>query len=230
MMRQEERQDKIQRATILLDQLLFDVLGVELTDSTKNTPERMAKMYVDELLVNTPQMQVDVIDSVSPYDAVWNADKNLADYLTEEGYRRSSDGEYVKSGSRDISLDRLYAQMTDFEITTDSVVSLKGIPFHSLCEHHMLPFFGTVDVFYIPNGRVIGLSKIPRIVDFFSRRLQLQERLTQDIADYIVSVTGSKYVKVTLRDVQHLCVTMRGVQADCSTDTTVEVGDHSVAR
>ena len=97
-----------------------------------------------------------------------------------------------------------------FEVTYDEMVLVRDIEFYSLCEHHMLPFLGRAHVAYFPRGRVIGLSKIPRIVDFFSRRLQLQERMTRQIADFIQELLDPHGVAVVIEGM-HLCAMMRGV-------------------
>jgi GTP cyclohydrolase I len=99
------------------------------------------------------------------------------------------------------------------------MVLVKDIEFYSLCEHHMLPFFGRVHVAYIPDGKIIGLSKIPRIVDIFSRRLQVQERMTVQIAEALVEVLRPKGVGV-VADAAHLCMMMRGVQKQNSSTMT----------
>jgi GTP cyclohydrolase I len=93
----------------------------------------------------------------------------------------------------------------------DEMVVVKEIDFFSLCEHHMVPFFGKCHVAYLPNGRILGLSKIPRLVDAFARRLQVQERLTQQIADALQQNLEPKGVAVVM-EAQHLCVMMRGVE------------------
>ncbi len=98
-----------------------------------------------------------------------------------------------------------------FDVDYQEMVLVKDIEFYSLCEHHMLPFFGKAHVAYIPNGKVIGLSKIPRIVDMFARRLQVQERLTSEIAQFLQNTLGSSGVAVVVEG-QHMCAMMRGVK------------------
>ena len=98
-----------------------------------------------------------------------------------------------------------------FEVTYDEMVLVRDIEFYSLCEHHMLPFMGRAHVAYFPRGKVIGLSKIPRIVDLFSRRLQLQERMTRQVADFINELLDPHGVAVVVEGI-HLCAMMRGVQ------------------
>jgi GTP cyclohydrolase I len=98
-----------------------------------------------------------------------------------------------------------------FDVSYDEMVLVKDIDFFSLCEHHMLPFFGRAHVAYIPNGKVVGLSKIPRLVEMFARRLQVQERLTMQIAETIEKVLKPTGVAVVVESV-HLCMMMRGVE------------------
>lgn len=98
-----------------------------------------------------------------------------------------------------------------FDVSYDEMVVVKDIDFYSLCEHHMIPFFGRAHVAYIPKRKVVGLSKIPRLVQMFARRLQVQERMTNEIADTIVEVLDPEGVGVVI-EASHLCMLMRGVQ------------------
>jgi GTP cyclohydrolase IA len=106
-----------------------------------------------------------------------------------------------------------------FDVSYDEMVIVKDIEMFSLCEHHMLPFFGKVHVAYIPNGKVVGLSKIPRIVDIFARRLQVQERLTVQIAETIQNAIQPQGVGVVI-EARHLCVMMRGIEKQHSSAVT----------
>jgi len=106
-----------------------------------------------------------------------------------------------------------------FTVSYDEMVIVKDVEVFSLCEHHMLPFFGKVHVAYIPNGKVIGLSKIPRLIEIFSRRLQIQERLTTQIAETIQKAIQPQGVGVVI-EARHLCMMMRGVEKQHSSAVT----------
>ena len=129
-------------------------------------------------------------------------------------------------------LTRGYRQRVDevvnealFETDLDEIVLVKDIELYSLCEHHLLPFFGKCHVGYLPNGKVLGISKVARIVDMFARRLQIQETLTQQVANTVLEVTGAAGVGVII-EAQHLCMSMRGVQKQHSSmKTSVMLGD-----
>jgi len=110
-----------------------------------------------------------------------------------------------------------------FDVACDEMVVVKNIEFYSMCEHHMLPFFGKVHIAYLPKDKVIGLSKLPRIVDMFARRLQVQERLTQQVAEAVSEVVSPRGVGV-LCEAQHFCMMMRGVKQHSDTITSTMLG------
>jgi GTP cyclohydrolase I len=111
-----------------------------------------------------------------------------------------------------------------FDVAYDEMVVVKDIEYYSLCEHHMLPFYGVAHVAYIPGGKVLGLSKIPRVVDMFARRLQVQERMTRQIADFLDEVLHPRGVAVVVEGA-HLCSMMRGVrQANARMVTSAVLG------
>jgi len=165
-------------------------------------------------------------------------DEGLSEFSTEEMYREilsrlgedpSRDGllstpsrveksmAFLTKGYNEDASKILRGAM--FDVDYDEMVIVKDIEMFSLCEHHMLPFFGKVHVAYIPKGKVIGLSKIPRIVDVFARRLQVQERLTRQIADTIQDAIAPQGVGVVI-EAQHLCMMMRGIEKQSSSTVT----------
>ena len=136
--------------------------------------------------------------------------KRHTGYFRTENYNESLSESLAESYMlRSAMFKEKYSQM----------VVVKDIEIYSLCEHHILPFFGKAHIAYIPNGRVVGLSKIPRVVDAFARRLQVQERLTDQIRDCIQDTLEPTGVAVVI-EAQHLCMQMRGVQKQNSVTTT----------
>lgn len=153
---------------------ISSLLGIEVTESNKDTPLRVAKMYCNELFVN-----------------------------------RNND-----------HIEELNAKMKVFPAENRNPVTVE-VPVNSACEHHWLPFMGNVIVTYIPKDKIIGLSKIPRVVDFFSKKPQLQERLTTEIGEYLVSVINPEYLSVRMV-ASHTCVSIRGAKSPCKTSTVYE--------
>ena len=155
--------------------------------------------------------------------------KNIRDIIVELGEDPEREGlvktpERVERSLR--FLTRGYHQKLDevvngalFEAESDDMVIVRNIEFFSMCEHHMLPFFGKCHVGYIPNKKIIGVSKIARIVDMFARRLQVQERLTKEISHALMDILDAEGVGVVM-DAQHLCMQMRGVEKQNSVMTT----------
>ena len=152
----------------------------------------------------------------------------LGEDLNREGLRdtpkRASKAfRYLTKGYKE-SLDEIINGAI-FQTDMSEMVIVKKIEMYSLCEHHLLPFLGTCHVGYIPNGQVLGLSKVARIVDFYARRLQIQERLTGEIANCIQNIIGAKGVAVVM-EAKHMCMMMRGVEKQNSVLTTsVMLGD-----
>lgn len=156
------------------------------------------------------------------------AERAVADLLNALGYDLD-DESLAETPAR---VTRMYDELLtgrEFPATTfpndgpyDELVIVRDIPFHSLCEHHLLPFTGVAHVGYIPGPRIVGLSKLARVVDFYSRDLQVQERMTALVADWIEETLEPRGVGVIL-EAEHLCMTVRGVRAPGSRTTTSSV-------
>ena len=148
--------------------------------------------------------------------------KRLGEDTTREGIVKTTERaakamQFLTSGYDMDAAEILKGAM--FKEDYDDMVIVKDIELYSLCEHHILPFFGKAHIAYIPNGHIVGLSKLPRIVDVFARRLQVQERLTHDILECINNTLKPKGVAVVI-EASHMCMMMRGVQKQNSTTTT----------
>ena len=147
---------------------------------------------------------------------------NIGEDLTRSGLQKTPE----RAASALCFLTQGYQQTLEgivngalFPSDNDEMVLVKNIELYSLCEHHLLPFIGKCHVAYIPNGKILGLSKIARIVDMYGRRLQVQERLTQEIAEAVLKMTQASGVGVII-EAQHLCMMMRGVEKQNSVMTT----------
>lgn len=148
--------------------------------------------------------------------------EGIGEDVTREGLkdtpeRAASALRYLTKGYQENLEDIINDALFDSDMS--EMVIVKDIEMYSMCEHHLLPFLGKCHVGYLPNGKVLGLSKIARIVDYFARRLQIQERLTTEIAECIESITGARGVAVVM-EAKHLCMMMRGVEKQNSIMTT----------
>jgi len=165
------------------------------------------------------------VDNAKVRTLMFDLLKNIGEDPKREGLietpRRVADAyEFLTSGY-DKNIEEVMNEAL-FNEKYDEMVLVKNIDFYSLCEHHMLPFYGKVHVAYIPDGKIIGLSKIPRIVDVFARRLQVQERMTQQIADTLAKYLQPKGVAV-FSEAYYMCMMMRGVQKQNSSATASAV-------
>ncbi|HQJ76181.1 MAG TPA: GTP cyclohydrolase I FolE, partial [Bacteroidota bacterium] len=147
-------------------------------------------------------------------DLVYGILKKIGEDPNREGLLRTPTRvakawEFITKGYKD-DLNKILNEAI-FEEKYNQMVVVKDIDFYSMCEHHLLPFYGKCHVAYIPNGKIVGLSKIPRIVDIFARRLQVQERMTQEIAETLNNVLNPIGVAVVC-EARHMCMMMRGVE------------------
>jgi GTP cyclohydrolase I len=169
-----------------------------------------------------PTREIPSLTSASFEELVCEMIVRLGEDPAREGLARTPDRvhrafEFLTKGYREDPEALLKKAL--FTVTYDEMVIVKDIEMFSLCEHHMLPFFGKVHVAYVPNGRVIGLSKIPRLIEIFSRRLQIQERMTTQIAETIQRAIDPQGVGVVI-EARHLCMMMRGVEKQHSAAVT----------
>jgi GTP cyclohydrolase I len=169
-----------------------------------------------------PSIETPTLTTATFEDLVREMIVRLGEDTAREGLLRTPERvrrayEYLLKGYKEDPETMLKEAL--FTVTYDEMVIVKDVEMFSLCEHHMLPFFGKVHVAYIPNGKVIGLSKIPRLIEIFSRRLQIQERLTTQIAETIQRAIEPQGVGVVI-EARHLCMMMRGVEKQHSAAVT----------
>ena len=166
------------------------------------------------------------IDTLPLIDKIKSNFANIINLLGEDTVREGLEKTPMRAAKAMKFLTKGYEedpkqilQSAMFSEDYNEMVIVKDIELYSLCEHHMLPFFGKAHIAYIPNGKIVGLSKIPRVVDVFSRRLQVQERLTEQVLDCINQTLQPIGVGVVI-EASHICMMMRGVQKQNSTTTT----------
>jgi GTP cyclohydrolase I len=167
-------------------------------------------------------IETPLLDSISTQDLYRELLVRIGEDPTRDGLLRTPERmeksmQFLTRGYNMSVTDVLHEAL--FDVDYDEMVIVKDIEFFSMCEHHLLPFFGKAHVAYVPNGKVIGLSKIPRLVDVFARRLQVQERLTRQVGDAITDAIHPQGVAVIL-EAQHLCMMMRGVEKQHSSTVT----------
>jgi GTP cyclohydrolase I len=169
---------------------------------------------------NLEEYNLEITDEVkSRYSSIIN---EIGEDLNRDGLVKTPERAakamlFLTQGYKQDAVEILKEAM--FKESYDEMVIIKDIEVYSLCEHHMLPFFGKAHIAYIPNGHIVGLSKIPRVVDVFARRLQVQERLTNDILECINNTLKPQGVAVVI-EASHMCMMMRGVQKQNSVTTT----------
>jgi len=164
------------------------------------------------------------IESIRIEDSIKNIIINIGEDPKREGLlhtpeRFAKSINFLTSGYNKNITEIIGNGLFNDTVADDDIIIVKDIEMYSLCEHHLLPFFGKVHIAYIPNGKILGLSKFAKIIEMYSRRFQVQERLTREIANEIFSITGAKGVIVGI-EACHLCMMMRGVQKQNSKTLT----------
>ena len=177
---------------------------------------------IDGPALDVSGIDIPALQSVSTQDLYRELISRLGEDPNRDGLLRTPERmeksmEYLTRGYQQTIGEVLHEAL--FDVDYDEMVIVKDIEFYSMCEHHMLPFFGKAHIAYVPHGKVIGLSKLPRLVDVFARRLQVQERLTRQIGDAITEAIHPQGVAVIL-EAQHLCMMMRGVEKQQSSTVT----------
>ena len=177
---------------------------------------------IDGPALDVSGIDIPALQSVSTQDLYRELISRLGEDPNRDGLLRTPERmeksmEYLTRGYQQTIEEVLHEAL--FDVDYDEMVIVKDIEFYSMCEHHMLPFFGKAHIAYVPHGKVIGLSKLPRLVDVFARRLQVQERLTRQIGDAITEAIHPQGVAVIL-EAQHLCMMMRGVEKQQSSTVT----------
>lgn len=168
-----------------------------------------SKIVLEEGMIKVYHGIQNILDKIEPDDeeAMSNTPQRVADMMVDllEGYWTTVD-------------------IKDFEfVSSDDLVVIRDIPFFSLCKHHMIPFFGKIHVGYLPNQKVIGLSKVPRIIKMYARRLQIQERLGTQICDEMMCCGLKPKGVIVVIDAQHMCMQMRGIESVGSITTTASL-------
>ena len=192
------------------------------------TPPTFLTQYAEPLEELVVINDINQRPTANIQDAVYDILSNLGEDPEREGLLKTPDRvarmyDEITAGYRTDPVQLVNGAV--FDVDYSDMVLVKDIEFYSMCEHHMLPFFGHAHVAYIPDGKVIGLSKIPRIVDMFARRLQVQERMTSQIAHMLDDVLHPKGVAVIVEG-QHMCAMMRGVKkSEARMTTRTMLGD-----
>jgi len=173
-------------------------------------------------VIDVPGIDVPALENVPTQELYRELISRLGEDPNRDGLLRTPERmeksmEFLTRGYHQTIEEVLHEAL--FDVDYDEMVIVKDIEFYSMCEHHMLPFFGKAHIAYVPHGKVIGLSKLPRLVDVFARRLQVQERLTRQIGDAITEAIHPQGVAVIL-EAQHLCMMMRGVEKQQSSTVT----------